>query len=96
MWVAVMSLAAEGLTSAAVSVAVLYLPGRAGWTIYTPNSSPNPWPLRIIEIAGYAQRCFIPIAALSSAAYIFLLERELRQPKGRGFAVEVTPPFGEG
>ena len=95
MWIAVASLAVVGLASAASAVAGWCETGGVGWTFYTAYATtPPPLALRVMEVSAAVETVAVPVAALSSAAYILLLDREVRRGFGtRGF--EVRPPGSE-
>ena len=97
MWLAVASLAGLALASAATSAAALSASasGAGGWTFYTPYGGPPPTvAMRVLDAGSSAQTLLLPLAALSSAAYILLLDRDVRRASAaRGFDVE---PRGRG
>ncbi len=51
----------------------IVLPG-GGWTFYTPYSPGR----QIAEILVYADRLLFPVATLSLAMYLLLLDRDVR------------------
>jgi hypothetical protein len=91
MWLAVTSLAGLALTSAVSSVASWSM-GSTGWTFYTPYAPSQSLELTVIQFCSYADTGLWPMAALSAAAYILLLERDLRRMRDRGFPVETLGP----
>src|SRR5687768_2432899 len=94
MWIAVASLVGLGLVSAASSLASLSQTAGGGVTLYSWTAfSPTPPTLamRILEASGTAQMILFPIAALSSAGYLLLLDRDVRRgAMTRGFEVEAV------
>ena len=91
LYLAVSSLAALGLASAASAVALWSV--RDGyWTSYPPNPAaapPSDIAVGVINYAGAAELILAPIAALATAAYLLVLDRAVRRSTGatRGFDV---------
>lgn len=89
MWIAVVSL--SGIASAhIVAFAARYTSG--GRIMYTSTGqASDPLAAWVLHASGEAQRLLVPVAALSSAAYMLLLDRHVRRGATiRGFDIE--PP----
>lgn len=91
MWVTVLSLCA---TAVASLLSCLPMLADQAWTLYTPSPGPTPSVVDLLtEGSTYALILLVPLAALSSAGYIFVLDRDLRRgPDSRGFDVTTTRP----
>ena len=89
MWIAVTSLVGLGLISAATSLAYFSV-SDGGWTFSLANSEPPPTlAMRLLEASPYVEVVLRPLAALSSAGYILLLDRDVRRGStSRGFEVQ--------
>ena len=92
LWIAVSSLVGIGLASVASSVARLFGGSSTGWTYYTPYSTTTVLPLsmQVVDFCSTLMMFLVPLAALSSAAFMVLLERQVRRSSVRGFAVGVA------
>jgi hypothetical protein len=94
MWIAAASLVGLGLVSTASSLASLSQTGGGGGTLSLTSSwsdfqTSSTLAMRIMEASSYAQMILFPMAALSSAGYILLLDRDVsRGAMPRGFEVE--------
>ena len=78
MWTALVSLIGYGCAAGMTTILGLYMSGNAGWTFYTSRPQPPP-PINLILICSLIQRSLLPVAALSSAMYLYLTERVVRQ-----------------
>jgi heme/copper-type cytochrome/quinol oxidase subunit 1 len=97
MWVALISLLALGVITATSAAVSLSLGGDTGWTFYTPSSvSTSAPPLaNWLGICVLAQRLLLPLAAIASAVYLYLAERDLRGLLlSRGFPVQAGRQSG--
>ena len=88
MWIAVASLIGVALVSGASSLASVSI-----IDYVTPSPPSQRMAMQVIEVCSFIEMVLFPIAALSIAAYIFLLERDVRQRlASRGFEVELGGP----
>jgi hypothetical protein len=96
MWIAVVSLVALGGVSGASAVIYLWQNGNTGWTYYTPYSVTVAPVSNVASFCAIAQRVLLPVAALSSAFYIYLAERAFQQlnPR-RGFELQFSQRSGD-
>jgi hypothetical protein len=94
MWIAVASLGALGVVSAISWVISLGVSNTNGWTFYTPNSQPSPSLMNALLLCGQAEQVLLPVAAISSAAHIYISDRASRQ--ARGFDLDSERPMGGG
>lgn len=95
--IAVCSLAGLALTSVVASVGRLaFAFADDGYTYLTPGSvSGANRAMQVMNACAYAEMLFVPVAALSAAGYMLLVDRAVRRGSGdRGF--EVGPLEGRG
>jgi hypothetical protein len=86
MWVAVVSLIGLAVSTAVSSLATV---SAGGWAIYVYSPQPPPLAMQNIEATAWVNMLLVPLAALSSAAYILRLDRDVRHGlMSRGFEVE--------
>jgi hypothetical protein len=90
MWIAVASLSALAVASAVSAVAEVS-------NLRGGGLQPSPTlVMRLIEASDYAQMLLVPVAALSLAAYVLLLDRQVSGGlRSRGFDVEAARPRGD-
>ena len=93
LWLAVTAWIGFGLTGAVTAAASLSGWGIGGWTFYTPYTPyPPPAPAeRIVNACTSAQVVLLPVAAVSLAVYLVLLDRDVRRGSPRGFEVDPAP-----
>ena len=92
MWVAVASLTALAVVSGTSLIVSSGISDGSGWTFYTPNSQPSPSLVNVAILLAETERVLLPLAAIASAAYIYLSHRGSARP--RGFDVELERPSG--
>lgn len=93
MWIAVISLAALACVSATSATIYIFATANTGWTFYTPASVAGPaFQLEpILFFCAFAQRLLLPLAAASSAVYLYLAERFLRSLRvSHGFEIQAS------
>lgn len=97
LWITAASWLAFGLASAASALPTLTGGSYGTWTFYTPYTpaAPTPWE-RLVAITDTALMLLLPLAATSLAAYLVLLDRDVRRTSAsRGFDVR-PPPATDG
>lgn len=87
LWVAVVSWVSVGAASALTSL-FSHLGWGGGWTFYTPYSTAPTLGERLVNVALYVNMTLFPLAAVSTAVYLVMLDRAVRRGTvSRGFEV---------
>lgn len=85
LWLTIASLLGLGASGGVTAAASLTGWGASGWTFYTPYAATPTLGQRVVDGCRWVQLALFPVAAVSSAVYLVLLDRHVRRAHPRGF-----------